>query len=431
MASILVTKEQLAEDAVFVLQCLRQNVRDGRSNHLVDVRNTLANSVTLDFNDYVKFLRKFEYASLDREAHVLGLTAAGEQASLGESVDALQRQVGDFFSEVIAAGVVEVEDVEGEDSDEAPPDLPPPLPKASGSGAASMSVTILYARGEQLGEGPLGRVFKARHGATGAEVALKEYKDLSQLFRFVTAADLAQRLRDATNAQAAVRHPFVARVYDLETAPPAPYVVTELAASTVRARLAGGKPLAPEQALRLTAQIAYALAAAHARGLFHHDLKPENVLLDDYGNAKVADFGVGRLVSTAPGQPRVQLDAGLYLAPEQQRGQAAGAAADVYALGLVFYELISGALPGRRSPEPSKAAPGIPAALDALFDKMTSERPEDRYGSMDALLDELHKAAPQLGARGTAVIAASEAPSASAPASAEPAANGGKAAKKK
>jgi serine/threonine protein kinase len=131
----------------------------------------------------------------------------------------------------------------------------------------------------------------------------------------------------------------------------------------------------------------------------HQGLKPENVLLDDRGNAKLADFGLTRVIETDPskGMPQVFLGTGAmgYLPPELlAKTSAAGPESDVYSLGIVLYEMLTGMLPGRRSPLPSSVNRDVPQRLDPIFDRMTTDRREERYASVGAVLDDFYAAFP-------------------------------------
>src|SRR4051812_48761849 len=139
-AEILVTRDILAEDTVFILQCLRENAREGRSMHMMDVRNYLANSVTLEFSDYLRFLRKNNYVQLDREQHTLALTPDGDKAAQSDASGALVGQLEQFFADKLRQGVVEVQTEEEErtalgqlvDTGRPPPPPPDDLTPAPG-----------------------------------------------------------------------------------------------------------------------------------------------------------------------------------------------------------------------------------------------------------------------------------------------------------
>jgi serine/threonine protein kinase len=155
-----------------------------------------------------------------------------------------------------------------------------------------------------------------------------------------------------------------------------------------------------QHALRWFLQLAYGLRAAHASGLVHHNLKPENILFDGYGNAKLADFGLGRVieVDATKGMPQVFMGTGgmVYMAPELiARVKESGPAADVYGLGIILYEMLTGQIPGRRSPLPSEVNTDAPSGLDSIFDKMTHDKQAQRYPDIDAMLEDVYKAFPE------------------------------------
>jgi serine/threonine protein kinase len=205
-----------------------------------------------------------------------------------------------------------------------------------------------------------------------------------------------KRLKREFCAQAQVRHPAVVTIIDQVVDGARPYVVMDLLSGSLRDRLegAGGKSLPVAQSIRTFLQLSYALRAAHASGLTHHNLKPENVLFDVYGNAKLGDFGLSRVIEVEPGKglPQVFVGTGSmsYLAPELITRKDAGPASDVYGLGILLYEMLTGGIPGRRSPLPSEVNAEVPSKLDPIFDKMTQDRRESRYPDFDAMLDEFY-----------------------------------------
>jgi serine/threonine protein kinase len=223
-----------------------------------------------------------------------------------------------------------------------------------------------------------------------------------------------KRLKKELCAQAQVRHPAVVQVLEQAVESAKPYFVTELLAGSLRQKLdaAKGEPLPVAETIRHILQLAYGLRAAHAQGLFHHNLKPENVLFDAQGNAKLADFGMSRVIEMEAGKglPQVFIGTGgmAYLAPEVIARKDANASADVYGLGILLYEMLTGSLPGRRSPLPSEANPEVPSKLDPLFDRMTQDKPQDRYPSLEVLLDDFYGAFSdgEYGRRGELVLGA-------------------------
>ena len=471
-------------DALRILVSLRERQRQGRSAKLAEVKATLEPDVHLDFDRYFFFLRKFHYVSLDRDAQ-LALTAEGERAAAGELAERMGAEVAGFFAEQLGAlpapgggaedGSLDVSlDGSGPNpaspaqvgvaaprvrrghtvllpsvvppvgpvaSSPSPAPLPPavhPLPVAAAEPALPAVVAFAapppvadadgrYQRLEALGTGPLATVVHARHAALGTPVVLKELKEVLGHFTFVPRAEVLKRLRRELCAQAALaRHPGVVAVLDQAVDGPRPHWVLEACRGSVRGALAGGQGVGVQRGLRWFLQLAYALRAAHAAGLTHHNLKPENVLLDAWGNAKLSDFGLTRVleVEAGSGLPPVFLGtSGVpYLAPELVQREAgrrdAGAPADVYGLGILLYELLTGQLPGRRSPLPSEANREVPAGLDALFDRMTQDRPAQRYPDVDALLQDFYAAFPDGGhlERGALVLSADPAEPAAAPA---------------
>ncbi len=414
-AEILVTRDILAEDAVFIAQYLRESERAGRSTHMLDVRGHIANSVTLEFSDYLRFLRKHDYATLDREAHTLALTESGVRLALSEGQEQLIAQIDAFFAEKLAAGVIEVMTEEEEraslealagpaSSTASSPSTAAVGTFASLASDAGRHITgeeAIYVRGEEIGSGPLGTVHRARHVTLGIDVAVKEFSP------DVTSADgspgpspelLAKRLQADYSAQASLRHPAIVAVHDLDSSGPQPFAVLELCGGgnlRDRLKVQGGKGLPAAFVLDAFAQLLSGLAHAHSRGLLHHDLKGENVLFDVMGNAKLADFGGLRLREPEDRRGLLLDPAHMsYRAPETLQAAPSDAAADVYALGILFYEALTGYTPGRRSPLPSKAAPGVPEAFDELFEKMTADRPTERFSSAVEALAALHAAFP-------------------------------------
>ena len=455
------TRDKVLSEALFILKSLRDNSRLGRSNKLGDVKQALAPSVTVEFDSYFFFLRKYHYIAMDREAQ-LKLTDQGDQAVEGEDLDKLGGAIGEFFADQLvddgSSGAV----VEATAASSPPPpparpvhaDLTPeepvmasqppsrgkksappvqldeplmpqvtapearplsgfaspgvaaPLPltaavssPASSSSAKGQDVDLRYVKYDPVGSGPLGTVFKGKHNALGLDICVKELKDIFGYFSFLQRGEVIKRLKKELCSQAQVRHPGIVQVLDQNTDVARPYFVLELCKGSLREKLdqAGGKGVPVGEGIRYFLQLAYALRAAHQAGLTHHNVKPENVLFDLYGNAKLSDFGLGRVIEVdqSKGMPQVFVGTGgmAYLAPELiSRTKDAGPSADVYALGIVLYEMMTGNIPGRRSPMPSEVNSDCPSKLDPIFDKMTQDRRDQRYQDFDALLDDFYGA---------------------------------------
>ncbi|MHB8875611.1 MAG: serine/threonine-protein kinase, partial [Myxococcaceae bacterium] len=283
----------------------------------------------------------------------------------------------------------------------APP--PPPAaqaaPAAPAPGTKGTDIDLRYVKFDPIGSGPLGTVFKGRHNALGLDICVKELKDIFGYFSFLQRGEVIKRLKKELCAQAQVRHPGIVAVLDQNTDVARPYFVMELLKSSLREKLdqGGGKGIAIPLAIRYFLQLSYALRASHAQGLTHHNIKPENVLFDSYGNAKIGDFGLARVieVDASKGMPQVFVGTGGmgYMAPELiSRNKEATPSADVYGLGILLYEMTTGQIPGRRSPLPSEVNSEVPSKLDPIFDKMTQDRKEARYADFDAMLEDFYGA---------------------------------------
>jgi serine/threonine-protein kinase len=276
------------------------------------------------------------------------------------------------------------------------PDARRGMPDRPGSGKVSgvRIDQVLHGRYrllDQLGTGGMSVVWRARDEVLDRDVAVK-------VLAGPYAADPASRaqLRAEARATARLQHPHVTDIYDYgewidESGAPVPYVVMELLPGrTLSQRLAAG-PLPPKLAMRICSEVAAALAAAHAAGLVHRDVKPSNVMVTPAG-AKVFDFGI----AAAVGRGELEHNGDLlgtpaYLAPERLTGGDVLPASDVYALGLLVHRVFTTRLPwsadtatqmlrahvyARPAPLPSLA--GVPAAVNDICDRCLAKEPADR-----------------------------------------------------
>jgi hypothetical protein len=413
-ARAVLNRDTVSGEALFILKNLRDNSKQGRSNKLAEVKTALEPAVSLEFDAYFFFLRKFHYIAMDREAQ-LKLTDSGERVVDGSDLDRFSGEVGEFFSEQLAPvdepmndGPLPFEtdsstdDLSVETADVSPPSAPAPaarpLRRAPAASEGGGDLDGRYSRGDAMGGGPLGSVYRGKHVALGTDVCIKELKDIFGYFSFLQRTEVLKRLKRELCAQAQVHHPAVVAILDQAVDGQRPYVVMELLSGSLRERLdrAGGKSLPVAESIRTFLQLSYALRAAHASGLTHHNIKPENILFDAYGNARLGDFGLSRVIEVEPGKglPQVFVGTGSlsYLAPELITRKDAGPASDVYGLGILLYEMLTGGIPGRRSPLPSEVNTEVPSKLDPIFDKMTQDRRESRYPDFDAMLDEFYGA---------------------------------------
>lgn len=258
---------------------------------------------------------------------------------------------------------------------------------------------LRYVKFDSLGAGPLGTVYKGKHNALGVDICVKELKDIFGYFSFLQRGEVIKRLKKELCAQAQVRHAGIVQILDQNTDVARPYYVMELCKGSLREKLeaAGGKGIDVTHAIRYFLQLSYALRAAHQSGLTHHNVKPENVLFDAYGNAKLTDFGLSRVIEVdqSKGMPQVFVGTGGmgYMSPELiSRSKDVGPSSDVYGLGILLYEMVTGQIPGRRSPLPSEVNEACPSKLDPIFDKMTQDRKDKRYADFDTMLDDFYAA---------------------------------------
>jgi hypothetical protein len=255
-----------------------------------------------------------------------------------------------------------------------------------------------------LGRGGMGVVYKARQVRLKRLVALKMIRTGSH----AGPEELARFQREA-EAVARLQHPHIVQIYEIGEQDHLPYFSLELVeGGSLAARLAG-KALPAEQAARLAETLARAVHAAHQRGIVHRDLKPGNVLMTADGLPKVADFGLAKLLDTDAGQTQsgAVLGTPSYMAPEQAagKGQEMGPRVDVYALGAILYELLTGRPPFRaatpletleqvRNQEPvppSRLQPRVPRDLETICLKALAKEPSRRYSSALLLAQDLER----------------------------------------
>jgi serine/threonine protein kinase len=261
---------------------------------------------------------------------------------------------------------------------------------------------------EELGRGGMGVVYKARQLSLGRFVALKMI-----LAGPYAAADHVARFRVEAEAVAHLQHPGIVQIHEIGNHAGHSYLALEYVPGGTLVRKCSGQPLRPTEAARLVAALARAVHYAHQRGILHRDLKPGNVLLTEDGQPKITDFGLAKRLSAEPGAtpsgPQTQSGAILgtpaYMAPEQAGGKrgSVGPAADIYALGAILYELLTGRPPFRADNTvdvifkvvteepmpPGRIEPSCPRDLETVCLKCLQKDPASRYASAADLADDL------------------------------------------
>lgn len=271
-----------------------------------------------------------------------------------------------------------------------------------------------------LARGGMGELYRARDTRLGREVALKMLPDTS-----AHDADSLRRFDRETRAVAALNHPNILGIHDTGTYRSTPYAVTELLqGETVEERLRTG-PLNPQRAVEIACQIADGLAAAHARGIIHRDIKPDNIFVTNEGRAKILDFGIARIEQparqgdiTSAGRRRGSSSQFLvgtagYMSPEQIRGKSIDGRSDIFSLGATFFEMLTGRRAFSREapvetlgavlhddPRKHPEADKIPDELRGFVFRCLEKDPADRYQSARDLLMDLraHQAEVTQGA---------------------------------
>lgn len=257
---------------------------------------------------------------------------------------------------------------------------------------------------EEIGRGGMGVVYKAVQTALKRPVALKMI--LSALH---ASEEQIARFRREAEAVARVHHPNIVAVYDVGEFEGSPYLALEYVDGGSLADRLYGRPWPPQEAAVLIEALSRGVYAAHREGIIHRDLKPANILLTRDGVPKISDFGLAKQMDESSGWTRTGdiMGTPCYMAPEQAEGRVKqiGPATDIYALGAMLYELLTGQPPFRGATTletlelvrikepvpPSRLAPGIPWKLETICLKCLEKKPQDRYADAKQLADDLSR----------------------------------------
>jgi len=255
----------------------------------------------------------------------------------------------------------------------------------------------------KLGSGGMSTVYLARDQTLDRQVAVKVmHREMSEQ------ADQLERFRQEARAVAKLSHPNVVAVIDAGEDGGHPYIVFEyVEGETLKQRITRDGALDPQEAIAYAIEIARGLSLAHTRRLVHRDIKPQNVLIDAEGRAKLTDFGISRQLEqdgmTATGRVLGTTD---YVAPEQAMGRPVDQRSDVYSLGVVLYEMLVGQVPfqadsqvgvamkhvNEELPDVQRRRPDVSAAVALVVERSTAKDPAERYQQMGEMIDDLSTA---------------------------------------
>jgi tRNA A-37 threonylcarbamoyl transferase component Bud32 len=272
--------------------------------------------------------------------------------------------------------------------------------------SAQMIGTVLSGRYKleaKLGSGGMSTVYLARDTTLDRSVAVKVmHREMSEQ------ADQLQRFRQEARAVAKLSHPNVVAVIDAGEDGGHPYIVFEyVEGETLKQRINRVGALDAQEALAYAIEIARGLTVAHNRNMVHRDIKPQNVLIDSEGRAKLTDFGISRQLEqdgmTATGRVLGTTD---YVAPEQAMGHPADQRSDIYSLGVVLYEMLTGQVPfqadsqvgvamkhvNEELPDVQQRRPELSAAAAMVVERATAKDPAQRYQQVGELIDDLSTA---------------------------------------
>ena len=268
----------------------------------------------------------------------------------------------------------------------------------------------------RLGSGGMADVWCADDLQLGRRVALKLLHR-----RFAEDEEFVERFRREASSAAGLQHPNVVSVYDRGEYDGTYYIAMEfLEGATLKDVVKGEGPLDPTRAIDLAIQILRAARFAHKRGIIHRDLKPHNVIVDGEGRAKVTDFGIARAGASDMTETGSILGTAQYLSPEQAQGHAVSAQSDLYAIGIVLYEMLTGTVPFEGDSAvtialkqvsepplpPSRLNPAVPLDLEAVVLRALAKEPHQRFADADEFIAALEAARSGLDQPGGAATTA-------------------------
>ncbi|MEX2197345.1 MAG: serine/threonine-protein kinase [Burkholderiales bacterium] len=261
----------------------------------------------------------------------------------------------------------------------------------------------------EIGRGAMGIVYQAKDPMLERTVAIKTInmamdRDGAEMYE--------KRFYQEARAAGGLNHPNIVTVYDIGKTDTECYMAMEyIEGAELRTLLLPGKPLPVARALSIAAQVAEGLAYAHERGVVHRDIKPANIMVPDSGAVKITDFGIARMRSSnVQTQTGMMMGSPKYMSPEQVIGKRADHRSDIFSLGVILYEMLTGAAPfigesvnavmyqivNFAPPAPSAINPAAPAALDVIVARMLAKSIDDRYQSAAEVARGLRECEQQL-----------------------------------
>ncbi|WP_177974652.1 Stk1 family PASTA domain-containing Ser/Thr kinase [uncultured Eubacterium sp.] len=253
----------------------------------------------------------------------------------------------------------------------------------------------------QVGTGGMSDVYKAKDHTLGRYVAIKVLKS-----EFSEDTNFVSKFRTEAQSAAVLEHPNIVNIYDVGSENGIHYIVMEYVEGiTLKTYIAKKGQLTYKEALSIAIQVGRGIQAAHAKNIVHRDIKPQNIIISTDGKVKVTDFGIARAVSENTIHSDV-MGSVHYASPEQARNGYVSNRSDIYSLGIVMYEMVTGRVPfdgdstvavaiqhlQDEMDPPSKYAPNLPVSLEKIIQKCTQKSPDRRYDSMESLLIDLRKA---------------------------------------
>jgi eukaryotic-like serine/threonine-protein kinase len=284
----------------------------------------------------------------------------------------------------------------------------------------------------EIGRGAMGIVYKAKDPMLERVVAIKTInmgmdRDGAEMYE--------KRFYQEARAAGGLNHPNIVTVYDIGKTETECYMAMEfIEGAELRTLLLPAKPLAVARAVSIAAQVAEGLAYAHERGVVHRDIKPANIMVPDSGAVKITDFGIARMRSSnVQTQTGMMMGSPKYMSPEQVIGKRADHRSDIFSLGVILYEMLTGAAPftgesvnavmyqivNFAPPAPSAINPAAPAALDAIVARMLAKALDERFQSAAEISRGLRDCERE--AQGTATSATSTLPLGAVPVALNPA----------